>query len=92
MKLVRSVCRAVDKVADDPCLVVALLQFATVLCDACGTPVRVRMPAENRVALLWRSISFVSQISHSHGHPLLLCLELLLDVVMYSSSGRHSSG
>ena len=25
------------------CLMVALLQFATVLCDACGTPFRVRM-------------------------------------------------
>lgn len=72
------------------------MQFATVLCNICGTaPSGAEPRREKRVAGFGRQdVLYVAtcERSTSHGHPLFLCLELLLDVVMYSSSGCHSSG
>ena len=75
---------------------VALLQFATVLCDACGTPFGCGFRPKAVPCRLVFEISYSRRgkrwKEQPHDHPLLLCRELLLEVVMYSSSGRHSSG
>ena len=66
------------------------MQFATLLCDACGTP--SDLDAAEKHAHV-KTIRFLcGRLQVLNGHPLFLCFELLLLVVIYSSSGCHSSG